>query len=150
MKPIIQALLLADHVYQDINTRKMIIAGTFNSLRIIECKPKHDEGTAERDANKIPVAEVQQAGSPYVYFSVTDIRGETDFELQFINLRSQEVIFRTSPITVKAKDPLTAIEVVLPVPKLPTKEGVYVLEILWQNELLGSHRVVVQKIQKPE
>ena len=31
--PIVQAILLADHVYQDRETGKYVIAGTFNQLR---------------------------------------------------------------------------------------------------------------------
>ena len=31
-KPLLQALILADHVYQDAQTGKKVIAGTFNQL----------------------------------------------------------------------------------------------------------------------
>ena len=37
-KPVLQALLLADHIYQDKDTGKKIIAGTFNSLSISKTK----------------------------------------------------------------------------------------------------------------
>ena len=33
-KPVLQALVLADHVYQDKTTGKMVIAGTFNRLHV--------------------------------------------------------------------------------------------------------------------
>ena len=52
-KPLVQALLLANHVYQDKETGKKAIAGTFNSLSISKSKapPKEPEpGAAGRGA----------------------------------------------------------------------------------------------------
>ena len=52
-KPVLQALLLADHVYQDKDTGKKIIAGTFNSLSISKTKapPKDaEQGAVGRGA----------------------------------------------------------------------------------------------------
>ena len=51
-KPVLQALVLAEHVYQDRATGKMIIAGTFNRLfihrRDVSTDPKPDASAVPR------------------------------------------------------------------------------------------------------
>ena len=146
MKPVLQALLLADHVYQDANTGKKIVAGTFNGLRVFKKQEQEAEELAEGEMAKTPVAQVQQAGSPYAYVNITEVHGSTSFELRYVDLDSHEVVFHTSPITAEVKTPLDTIEIVIPVPSLPPRPGVYALELVWQDEVLGSHRIVVKEI----
>ncbi len=40
-KPVLQALVLADHIYQDKFTGKMVIAGTFNRVVFVRRKAEH-------------------------------------------------------------------------------------------------------------
>ena len=47
---------------------------------------------------------------------------------------------------VACDDPLATVELVLPVPPLPRTPGHYALELLYKNELIGSHRVTVQEV----
>ena len=53
-RPLLQALLVADHVYQDKDTGKKVIAGTFNSLSISKAKvpPKEAEPGASARARR--------------------------------------------------------------------------------------------------
>ena len=149
MKPVLQALLLADHVYQDVHTGKKIIAGTFDTLAVLKHPASEDESLSESQPCRTPAHAVQRAGTPYAYINVTEIRGDVELEVRYVNLDSRDVLFRTSPIRVTAKSPLDAAEVVVPVPELPRKPGVYALELFCENELLGAHRVVVREIEEP-
>ena len=152
VKPVLQALLLADHIYQDVQTHKIIVAGTFDRLMIFRSEDDAGKGEPSADAERTikPIAEVQQVGSPYAYINITEVRGKVALELRYVHLESHEVLFKTSPLPVEAKSPLDTVEVVIPIPVLPRKVGVYALEVLCENELLGAHRVVVQEISKPE
>ena len=50
-------------------------------------------------------------------------------------------------INIEANDPLKTIEVVVPLPVLPSPHaGVYAFELLYANELLGSVRVTVHEV----
>ena len=147
VKPVLQALLLADNVYHDAQTGKNVIAGTFNKLTILRSN-EGDEGKPPEDGEGPKrITEVRQAGNPYAYINITDVRGEIALELRYVHLESHEVVFKaSSPIVVKTKSPLDTVEVVIPVPMLPRKPGVYALEVLCENELLGAHRVVVDEL----
>ena len=60
-KPVLQALVLADHVYVDAETGKKIIAGTFNELHAAEFP-------------------TQFAHVTFAYLCLTDLRGEAELE----------------------------------------------------------------------
>ena len=151
MKPILQALLLADYVYEDKRTGKRIIAGVFNKvLRILHKQEKREE-QKEGEPVTTPIVAVQKAGSPYAYFNVTEIHGETALQLRFVSLASHEVIFRTSPIKVEADTPLTAVERFLPVPPINNfPAGTYALELVYENMALGSYRVIIEEVPSTE
>ena len=84
MKPILQALILADHIYRDAATGKHIIAGTFNQVVFQKggAKPKTVEVGGEE---KQVVPGGMQVGSPYVYVSLTDLRGKAQCVLRYVN-----------------------------------------------------------------
>ncbi|MCH7725800.1 MAG: hypothetical protein IH991_04865 [Planctomycetes bacterium] len=144
MKPVLQALLLADRVYRD-TTGKHIIAGTFNKLMFkphgAEPKPIVKDGE-ERHV----ISGGMQAGSPTAYISLTEIRGTTKFELRYVNLERDQAIFRCE-FTIKCDNPLETVEVIIPLLSLPPIAGTHALELLSNNELLGSHRVLVEEIE---
>jgi hypothetical protein len=162
IKPVLQALVLADNVYQDKFTGKMIIAGTFNQLYFTKAHEKPaenqpptqpfaqppDQPSAQPPGLPFPAGgrqltwqEVHRSGSPYAYVSVTGIRDTVPLELRYLDLADNTVLF-VIKFTVKSDDPLKTIEAVVPVPPLPTPHpGVYVLELLFENEPLGSHRI---------
>lgn len=142
VKPLVQALLLADRVYKDV-TGKHIIAGTFNRWIFVKggMKPKTVEvGGDERQA--IPGG--MQAGSPHVYISLTELRGKTAFVLRYVNLEQDKALFETQ-FSVDFSDPLQTVELVLPMPMLPNEAGAHALELLCDDEPLGSYRVIVEE-----
>jgi hypothetical protein len=149
VKPVLQALLLADKIYEDSATHKKIIAGVFNQLFFV---PKLPTQTA-KDEQGNEVARVpggMQAGSPSAYFSITDFQGKSSFVLRYIDLDDSRVLLQLG-MQIACTDPLETIEVVVPMPLLPTpRAGVYALELLCENEPIGAVRVKVVELKMGE
>lgn len=146
MKPVLQALLLADKIYDDRTTGKKVIAGTFNRLLIApNVKFEPIEGADGNTTLQMPGG--MEAGSPSAYFSVTECRGQLRFELRYVDL-SDDKVYLSTEINVECNDPLLTIEAVVPMPKLPTPHpGAFALELLCNDEPIGSLRVHVQEIE---
>ena len=142
VKPILQAILLADHIYQDMSTGKIIVAGTFDRMMVRE--NKQDKG-GEEPNKAIPMTDAQRAGTPFAYINLRGIHGKATFILRYVYLDTGEVQFETSPITVQVSDPLRSAEIIAPLPELPRQPGGYALELHSGDEMLGSHRVQVEK-----
>ncbi len=174
-KPVLQALVLADHIYQDKITGKKIIAGTFNRVCFTRIKrpleqpgveselgespsPSPFQSTSETampssaslppsstppppGARRMTAADVQKAGSPYAFISLTDVHGPTLLEMRYRDLSTEAILFGIS-FQVASEVPLDTGEAVVPVPPLPTPHaGVFALELLAENELLGALRI---------
>jgi hypothetical protein len=146
VKPVLQALLLADHVYQDRVTGKIVVAGIFHRIFVGQATIEK-EGAGENHLVQIPIEQVQQAGTPFVYINLTEIRLGAALQLRLISLESNEVCFESSPFGVDCQDPLATVEVVMPLPRMPHAPGAYALELLCANELIGACRIVVQHLQ---
>jgi hypothetical protein len=141
VKPVLQAILLAEHVYQDRSTGKFVIAGTFNRIRVTPNSTIPELQSTSAGPVRAPG---MTAGSPTVYLSVTGIHGEAQLELRYTDLVDDSILFKCD-LGVVAKDPLATAEIGLPLPPLPTPHaGTYALELLWNGEILGSHRVAVE------
>ncbi len=139
MKPVLQAILLADHVYVDKGTGKHVVAGVFDRLSFI---PKERMEEAE-SAKENVVLGGMQAGSPWAFLSITDVRGEQGFALRYVFLDDDQVIFQTK-FTIKSEDPLKTYRVVAPLPPLPSRRaGTFALEVIWNDEPIGTYRVLV-------
>lgn len=122
MKPILKALLLADHVYDDRATGKKVIAGTINS---------------------VAVSEVELRACAYV--SLTGVHAAALLRLKYTDLENDKAL-REFEIDIISAEPLDIIELAVPSAPLPApRGGSYVLELFAQNgntlEPLGSHRV---------
>ena len=191
--PILQSLLLADHIYRDQSTGKHIICGIFSTIFFTPNLPQspplaspsvHDTtpgtlppaaitqpqglgsstiigGTPGSVPQQVPanpteslppvsrtqpIQSLMQAGSPYCYFSVTELKGRKTFEVRYVELQENRVLFQAE-VPIDCDDPLKTIEVSLPLPRLPLvalEERVYALEILCEGQLLGSHRVLAR------
>jgi len=137
IRPILQSLLIADRVYTDTSGKK-IIAGTFQQLMFFR-------GAAFSDLarDKRVQAGGFQAGSPFLYACLTDIDGEQDFEVRYVDLADEAIVFGAT-FRVRSMDRLQNCEVSLPLPTLPTtKPGLFALEVLWNLQPLGSYRIQV-------
>ena len=147
MRPTLQALLLADHVYQDRSTNKMVVAGIFNRINLrpiaTVIEPSKQAG-AEGGIREIPLNQVISAGSPYAYLSMTDIWGEQAFELRFVALEDNQAIMGLQ-FKVQSNDRLATVEACFPLPPWQiSKAGVYALELLHNSDLLGSLRITAE------
>jgi len=145
-KPVLQSLLLADRIYEDSGTKKKIVAGIFNRLVIvpgIQTQLKKDE--AGNEFIRVPGG--MTPGSPWAYFSITDFQGDAPFVLRYVDLSDSRVLLQID-LRISCQNPLETIEVVLPMPVLPTPhKGVYALELLCGDEPVGSVRVVVDEAE---
>lgn len=147
MKPVLQALVLAERIYTDV-TQKKIIAGTFNLLTIrkksVEAKPA--EGSVKIEGGG-------DMGCPSAYISLTDVVDGTEITLQFVNVSKNKVLFG-SALKLSGKDRLATVEIVAPLPPLRRfvgEAGTYSFDVVWNGEILGSHRLVVQEeVANPE
>ena len=144
MKPVLQALLVADRVYEDKATGKKVVAGIFRQLHF----KKPEDLKAELEKKGLPgnvVLGGLDAGSPWVYASLTDVRGTQPLGLRYVSLDEDKVVFETQ-LTVSCGDPLATLEIVAPLPKLPTaRAGTYALELVWNDEPLGAFRIIVKE-----
>lgn len=138
MKPLLQAMVLADQVYQDRTTGKMIIAGTFT--RLIRRKVTQKPG--EKPPFGIPPG--YQSGSPHAYIRMTEVHGAAKLELRFVDLATNQSLFQAA-LDVRSNDPLQSIEMNVPLPQLPMPQpGRYSLELLHEGELLGAWNISLE------
>jgi hypothetical protein len=89
-----------------------------------------------------------KAGSPSAYISMTEVIGEMPFVLRYVDLQDNNVLMKCD-FKVACKDPLETVEIAVPLPELPTPhQGVYALELLCGDELMGSMRVTVRGLNE--
>ena len=186
-KPVLQAMVLADHVYQDSTTGKFIIAGTFTRLwcsrkpLLGQPVPPPAQPPAGGGAGTAPAAGVAQggggsagvtapapgaaapeapkqttfqsaselvravssAGSPYLYFALTGMHGNIPLKVCFVDLSNSNNLFEIA-FGVTSADPVAVSEYVIPMPRLPiTGPGTFSLDLLYNDELIGSWRLFV-------
>ena len=125
-KPVLQALVMADHIYVDQASQKKVIAGTFHDLW----------------AKKFPC---RMSRNTYAFISLTDFRGKTAFELRYRDLDEDNELMHAD-FSITAENPLQTVELIVEIPGFPMpKPGVYVFELLYKKEVLGSLRMNVQQ-----
>ena len=128
--PVLQALILADHIYSDSPSGKKVIAGTFNTLW----------------ANRFPTEFVRET---YAYICLTELRGEADLSLKYVQLASNQVLMETTPVPIRSDDPLKTTEICVRVPPFPMPTpGTYAFEVHVGGEMLGSLRILVRQIEE--
>ena len=131
-KPVLQALVLADHVYVDVQTGKKVIAGTFNELR------------ADDFPNQFPRA-------TYAYLCLSDLRGRADLDLKYVDLSDGEVLMQLDGVPITAASPLDSTELIVEVPEFPMPHpGSFALEVHCGGELLGFLRITVGKAEEED
>ena len=168
--PVLQALLVADHIYQDQATGKFVICGIFGTIFFLPGNdepspqgnsPSKDSGAgngggsgngvgngAAGDANsqqQMPLNRLIRAGSPSAYVSLTEVHGQRSFELRYVDLHDNTVMFKFE-FQVECRNPLETVQLTVPLPVLPVPhEGAFALELVCEGELLGSHRILTKR-----
>jgi hypothetical protein len=126
-KPVLQALILADAVYQDARSGKMIIAGTFNQLFARAFPARFGRTTC-------------------AYIKLTEVQGRVELVLRYRSLKTNEVLMESRPLAVASQNPLAVVEVAVEMPPFPMPEaGCYAFELHAGDEMLGALRIEVQK-----
>ena len=146
MKPVLQALVLAERVYED-KSGKKIIAGTFNLVRFTRrLSPVQEHELPDGTKETVVVGGIH-GGSPYAYISLTDVCDNTEIHLQFVNLTKNQVLFGKK-IVIPCNNRLGTVEIVAPLPPLPVNEpGTYAFEVVYDGEILGSHRILAEELE---
>jgi hypothetical protein len=144
VKPVLQALVLAERVYQE-KSGKMIICGTFTGLRFMKKLPVKEVELPD-GSKQMHIPGGMQGGAPCAYISVTDVCQNTTLRVQFSNLTKNLTLFGTD-VTINCNDRLRTVEMALPLPLLPIGEpGTYALEVLCDGELLGFWRIKAEEL----
>lgn len=147
-KPVLQAMVLADHVYRDGATGKHVIAGTFTRIWFGKAKVDQPGDSEESAGRRVVSGPISKAGSPYLYIALVAVHGQVPLDLKYIDLSDASVLIEAQ-IVVGARDPVAVAEYVVPIPPLPAnKVGNYSLDLLYENEILGSWRVSVQELKQ--
>jgi hypothetical protein len=146
-KPVLQAMVLAEHVYQDRMTGKFVIAGTFATIFFGQISGV-PIGEPEGERQKILVrGPITQSGSPYLYLALFDVHGQVPLNLKLVDLSDASVLFEVQ-ILVASTDPVSVAEYILPMPLLPVhKATTYSLDLFYEEEILGSWRITAKKIE---
>ncbi|MCX5637768.1 MAG: hypothetical protein NTX52_08775 [Planctomycetota bacterium] len=144
MKPVLQALILAEHVYED-RSGKKIIAGTFD--RVMFSRKSLGRVEQPDGTHKTIIPGGMHGGSPFAYLRFTDVCDDTTLSLQFVNLTKNQVLFRNeATLTDVAR--LAVVELVFPLPPLPIAEaGVYAFEVVCEGEIVGSYRITAEELK---
>ena len=146
MKPVLQALVVADRVYQDVSGKK-IIAGTFSGYKFSK-KPTVAEIVRPDGTKQRVIAGGTSIGAPSAYLSLTDVCDGTKIQLQFLNLTTNVVMF-SNEVTITGFNRLNMVELVVPLPVLPINEsGIYALEVLCEGAILGSWRITAENLDE--
>jgi hypothetical protein len=147
MKPILQALVLAERIYEDKSGRK-IIAGTFNQISFGQNVAKQVEmpdGTKRQ-----VISGGTDPGSPSAYISMTDVVEGTEIFLQCLNVSKNTEVFHIN-FRIDKADRLSTVEIVAPLPPISQflkEAGTFSLDVVWKGEILGSHRIRVVDLSK--
>lgn len=122
--PVLQALVLADHIYTD-QSGKRIICGTFSKIF----------------SDKFPSV----TGFPAsVFILLADVVGEIVLQLRFVSLYDNEILLESNPIRIQSPGPLAPLDIVVQIPPLPLpRAGIYSFECWTDGDMIGSVRLEV-------
>jgi len=122
--PVLQALLLADHIYTE-ERGKRIICGTFSK---IFCQ-------------KFPAI---TSFSCFAFVLLVEVVGEVELQLRLVSLHDNEILMESGKAKIKSDSPLTPLDLVFQVPPLPLpREGFYSFECWTDGAMIGSVRLQV-------
>ena len=118
IKPLLQAVWLADEVRKDESTGKVTVTGIFDQI-FATPHSAHFEGAA------------------YLFFTLRGIRGKTELVLRYVDLGNNNVLLE-QPISVASADPLATTDVTVRASRIPVPHaGRYAWEVWWHDEVIG-------------
>ncbi len=130
-QPIVKAFLICDQIIQDSQTGKMSLIGLFQDLR----------------ADRFPAIHP----TLWIYASLTDARGEYDFEIQFVDVEESNVLGKGTPPKIKIPGPLETTEMCAQLGNLQLpRPGTYEFHLIGNGELLATKSLRVSEVRPPE
>jgi len=127
MKPIVLAMIIADHYYRDSNTGKSIITGTFNSINCSDFPTKH--------------------GNCAIYISLTDIATSGAVKLIFRKVDGDFTMNLPEWEVEAPSERHSIVEIGGNIAGLPfPDEGIYEFIVMWNNEEICSRRLIAHKV----
>lgn len=130
VQPILLALVLCDTVIREQGTNKVSLIGTFNSLSAATFPCIH--------------------GTFWVYIAITEGRGRYSTKLRITSLTTGNVVFEL-PGDIEFAGPTSVGELVFQLNGIRfDTPGMYAVEFLSGNVLLGSRKINVQKVEAPK
>jgi len=143
VKPILQALVLAEKVTTLADGRKIII-GTFTGV-VLRLRRRTEVAEAKDEEQTVTV-QGGETGAPWAYLCLTGVVNNTKLELQFVSLKKNAPVFRTE-ITLVGNSRVRSVELEIPLPHIRvTEPGGYAFDVVCDGEILGSWRVEVEVI----
>jgi hypothetical protein len=126
--PVLQALLLADHIYTE-ESGKRVICGTFSRIFSL----------------RFPTI---TSFSPWAFVLLVDVVGEVVLQLRFVCLEDNQILMESNPVTIKSVDPLAPLDIAMRIPPFPLpRAGIYSFECWADETMIGSVRLqVVQSL----
>lgn len=142
MKPVLQALVVADRVYRDGQTGKSIIVGTFS--QIVTGVPSVTKQTDDKGQESHFFHGGMQPGSPWAYICLTEVRGRLPLQIRLVDYQTHEAILAFG-FEVECDNPLISLEYAIPLPMLPiSNPGVYGIEVSCDDGIaLGTWKINV-------
>lgn len=131
LKPIVLAMIIADHYYRDSQSGKSIISGTFNSINSASFPTKHSNCA--------------------IYISLTDLATEGELQLLF-RREDGEFEMKLPSWHIQCPDDRRSVVEIggningLPIPD----EGDYEFVVLWNSMEIFSRRIKASKLEMKE
>jgi len=124
-RPILQAIVLADHVYEDMHSGKKVIAGTFCEMAATAFPSKYNRGA-------------------FLFLSLTEFQGKLPITIEYVDLVKNETLLEFGDIIAFANTPFETCELVVELPELPLPHpGTYAFEVFLYDVPIGSFRFLV-------
>lgn len=129
--PVLQALVLADHIYTDGDTGKRVICGTFSRIW----------------TKSFPAV---YAPKTWAFILLVEVVNEVVLRLRFVSLDEHNEILVESPeIRIRSEGPLVPIDIALQLPSLPLpRPGIYAFECYADGTMIGSVRLNVAELEE--
>jgi hypothetical protein len=125
VRPVLQALLIADNVYTDALSGKRVIAGTFDHFTLARFPGQLDNWST-------------------VYVSLTEVHGTVPLTVKYVDLSVDHALAEWQ-LRVQAHNRLVSADGTLRIPPLPLPHaGAYALEVHDGEGLLGSLRITAE------
>ncbi|MEM8882771.1 MAG: hypothetical protein AAGD14_01725 [Planctomycetota bacterium] len=127
--PVVRAILLADHVYQDLQSGKFIIAGTFDQIFVTQFPGSHV--------------------STHLYINLADFHGTHEMAVRLVRLEDGFEIGNSGAIEIEQEDRARHAEFNVRLPPMEfEREGPYAVEVVWDGHLLGEARIQVAQAEE--